>query len=561
MFNKQFFTSLFIVISMELSGCSHQLDVDKSTLASAVYQGSANTPLIYFNDDGILQLDRVQLRQSALVINLSESSVLTRLLKNTPYDAYKADDTFGTLHTTIGNQNQPTPNAFTQSLTNYLIKPQFPCQQPLYYRYFQHRYRYYDVEADCNGPVPFHIMSALDGGEIRWISPEKVDAVHLLFAASDDHLASRFGHVLVRLIVCPDKIENNRQEECARNVHEHLVLGYSAHINERNLNTLKALKGDYRAYLYAHDFMDTYQDYSIAQFRDLHSLPLKMQKTEREDLVRYLSEAHWSYSGNYKFFTNNCSTLLQQLLRHVWTDFSQASDTHSEYFRPDSFFKAMQESSLTNNAYEDDLINAENHGFYFPSTEPVYEKALATIHLAADKTLYKNLESYLSTNPVIRYQTAVNTPALYDKLLNDQHILGAQLTLESLSVIYYENLMRQKLSHFFEKNDIQSVKEKMQNHLDSHEMKIFEACIEYPISSISSPVKRTNGIPSTEEAKIDDHYLKICSAPENYEIIEYIRNIIGSLDPDRWASFKKVVLLWVESMNNFERFSVIKGKL
>lgn len=244
-------------------------------------------------------------------------AVLIDILTRTGNSYLLSDGEFARVNAIVtgeGRQRQ----SYATALANYLTLPDFVCQQPVYGRYFQGRYGASPVAKPCPEEVPFSVLTQDEGAQIVWLDPRRVKSIHLLFAGKSRSMASRFGHVALRLVVCPEG--KATEADCDSNLFEHVVLGFRAHIDELSLDTLKALSGDYKTYLFANRFMDVYQEYAIDEFREIYSLPLRMDDAQRETMVRELAEIHWSYAGSYNFFTRNCATILQKALRATWRE-------------------------------------------------------------------------------------------------------------------------------------------------------------------------------------------------------------------------------------------------
>jgi len=169
--------------------------------------------------------------------------VLLDVLTHSQDQALIPDDEFVSLRNVVIGVQREQEQPYAAALASYLTQSDFSCQQPLYGRYFQRRYSAEPTEYQCPAEVPFSVLTRYDGATNVWLDPKRVKSIHLLFAGMSESLASRFGHLALRLVVCPEG--KTSASECDANLFEHLVLGYQAHIDELSLNTLKALNGDY----------------------------------------------------------------------------------------------------------------------------------------------------------------------------------------------------------------------------------------------------------------------------------------------------------------------------
>jgi hypothetical protein len=256
------------------------------------------------------------------------------------------DKAFGAIVSVVRSPGDQSLSAEYESARSaYLTDPTFKCRHPILSRHLAGQVQSLVGEPSCQDPVPFNVVARQKGSQTLWIDPKVVRNIHLLFAGKGTAMMSRFGHVSLRLIVCPSRASD--EKACDENLAQHLVVGFGAHVNDLEIDLFKALRGGYRASLFASRFMDAYRDYAIDEFREMYSLPLALTTAQREDMVRELSEIHWSYAGTYDFFSSNCSSLLQRALRVIWPESVQSPSMAQDFMRPDRFFTEMRTSSLS----------------------------------------------------------------------------------------------------------------------------------------------------------------------------------------------------------------------
>jgi len=126
------------------------------------------------------------------------------------------DAAFEKLHKVVSGNNPPLDESYSAALAAYLTQSDFACQQPMYATYFQHRYAADEVVSTCSAQVPFSVLTQYEGAKTVWIYPKRVKSIHLLFASKSASMASRFGHVALRLVVCPDG--KTASEDCDTNL-------------------------------------------------------------------------------------------------------------------------------------------------------------------------------------------------------------------------------------------------------------------------------------------------------------------------------------------------------
>lgn len=463
-----------------------------------------------------------------------------------PASAHEPDAEFGKLQA-VAKGKHVQPDSFAELLKDYTQQSDFNCTHPLFARYFQQRYPTQTPFKPCSAPVPFFIMTRLDSVHPVWIDPKRVRSIHLLFAGNGQGFASRYGHVALRLVVCP--ASDSPDTDCDLNVREHVVLGYGAHIDDLELDTFKALKGGYNAYLFASPFMDTYQNYAIGEFREIYSLPLRLNTEQRERMVRELAEIHWGFADEYHFFSKNCTTLLQQALRGLSPEFTTSREMADDYLRPDHFFNALRNSPLAEGEKLASLERAEQEGYYFSSTKPFYEQAVTVIKAAMSQATFSDIESYLKVGPVHRRQAIVQDSEYVYKLQSDRHLRDAQIMLEELAAIRSERELMMATARYFH-DHLPGRLDTLRRRLDAEQANAFEECLLAPIALLVRPIQRQEGIPDEFSIASPAKLSPVCKTPEGLKHLDEALSAIGEIDPEHWQPIARVAHYWKESISN-----------
>lgn len=196
------------------------------------------------------------------------------------------------------------------------LDPDYRCRRPAAYG---------DLEGTL-GVRPFprstcrvnHVAHA--GGTRLVLDPARIYQVHLLLAAAGTEMASRFGHLMLRLVRCaPDRAEIG--PPCLEDLQDHVVLGFAADLRgERGIDPLKGLTGGYTTRLFVKPLTEVIIEYTETEFRDLRSLPLRLSREELERLVLRALEVHHSYASRYYFVSNNCAVEALRLLQAASPD-------------------------------------------------------------------------------------------------------------------------------------------------------------------------------------------------------------------------------------------------
>lgn len=474
-------------------------------------------------------------------------AALLELVTHTADPALLPDANFESLSEVVVGDNRAA-DAYGQALADYLLQTDFACQQPLYAVYMQRRYAAGRAVQPCHSAVPFAVISRYDGAQITWLDPRRVQSIHLLFAGQSGQMASRFGHVALRLVVCPQTHATGAA--CDANLFEHVVVGFLAHVDGWSIDTLKALGGDYRAYLFANRFMDVYQEYAIEEFREIYSIPLRLSDAERASMLRELADIHWRYAGKYNFFTRNCATLLQEALRKSWPAFVENAHLKTDYLRPDSLFEAIKASGLAESSKLDKLDAAERSGHFFSSTREFYARALAEVRAAMLKPAFTDLDSYLEITPAKRHQDQVDDVQFTAQLASNQHLREAQIMLEEYAVLRSMRVMLMAVARYFEQQGILVRSEAIRQKLDAEHGRIFDDCLLAPIKAHMSPLQRLKGIPGEVDRLPGPASVVRCESPQNQRLMLETIARIGDPDSEQWQELMGINRYLVDSVSN-----------
>ena len=311
-----------------------------------------------------------------LISACSPLKLHTGVVSDANFDSFKPDLRFARLASLVyGHElDSKSLSEFYVSERELFSKDKlYPCRHPSFASYFAEKLSTDLDEGFCSSLLPLRILDRNASSNVRWLDPARVREIHLLYASPGVDVISGFGHVSLRLIVCPDL--DSSKLDCDENLAEHLVLGFAAEVNEFDLALWKGVFGGYEASLVATPFLENYHTNTIVEDRHLYSLPLKLNQHEVRKIVRELVEVHWSFKGDYRFFTNNCATFLQDTLSTLFPADMAEHTKQNRSIRPDVFFESLSSSDLVDASVLDSLKQAEKEGYYFPSNWPYYRQA------------------------------------------------------------------------------------------------------------------------------------------------------------------------------------------
>ncbi|EQC44277.1 PF13387 domain protein [Bacteriovorax sp. Seq25_V] len=209
---------------------------------------------------------------------------------------------------------------FAVNFEFYFLDEQYACHRPSKFDFFsrvleegrERKYKCYSEEIT---------IPTSRGLETINISPDNVKGVSYLFSGEGDDIASSFGHAQLLLELC----SNNN---CSKT--NKYTFSFVADIAGSTYSLYSGLTGKYQSKLRGTDYALTKIQYNVIELRDITEYPLKLNRTEKTRLLRFLLENFWEYQGNYKFITNNCSSELLRLFKYAFDDkniYAQNIDT------------------------------------------------------------------------------------------------------------------------------------------------------------------------------------------------------------------------------------------
>lgn len=261
---------------------------------------------------------------------------------------------------------------------HFLYDPSYKCRRPNHYDIFSRKLKIAPHEEfSCESNTKITMSSQSMGGSpvvIRHLDPKRLYEVHYLFAGKGDAAMSRFGHSMFRLVMCaPGKVVG---PNCLQDHGYHIVVSFRANIQDVTMDYAKGINGEYPSQLFFLTLTDVINEYTKGEFREIHSLPLKLSEKEKERFMARASELYWSYKGKYYFFTNNCATEAMNLLRVAMTE--NKGVQKESIVTPLGMNSYLIKSKIGDDSVFKDLKIAEKRGYYFPA---VSDKLLDSMKL------------------------------------------------------------------------------------------------------------------------------------------------------------------------------------
>ncbi|WP_231701509.1 DUF7844 domain-containing protein [Halopseudomonas xinjiangensis] len=261
------------------------------------------------------------------------------------------------------------------NLEYFLLDPEYACRRPELYDYFADHFDWAPPRAACGQSYPY-LRAGLrdDHPVVGSIDPSRLYAVHYLLAEPNREWASRWGHSMLRVVLCaPGRAPG---PDCLLDLEHHLVLSFRAFVNDLQLSSWDGLTGEYPSRLFILPLGQVVDEYTRLELRGLQSIPLELSAEQRADLIRQAAQLHWSYDGRYYFVSNNCAVETLKLLRIGTRDSRLAT---LESITPTGLLQALDARGMADLEVINDRNAALRRGYYFDSQRQRYERMLMVV--------------------------------------------------------------------------------------------------------------------------------------------------------------------------------------
>jgi hypothetical protein len=201
---------------------------------------------------------------------------------------------------------------FAVNLERFLRDPGYACRRPALFDFLAARVgtpRHAEA-ARCAPDLPFLVPA----GEpvLEALDPARVYGIEYLLAEPTDAAMSRWGHGMLRLVVCaPDRPPG---PDCRFDLRHHRVLSFRASVDDVQVSGWRGLTGRYPSRLFVLPLTQVVEEYTAIELRGLRSVPLRLSDSEKAGLLQRAAQLHWSYDGRYTFLGNNCASETFKLL-------------------------------------------------------------------------------------------------------------------------------------------------------------------------------------------------------------------------------------------------------
>ncbi|UCJ16653.1 DUF4105 domain-containing protein [Pseudomonas sp. MM211] len=252
----------------------------------------------------------------------------------------------------------------------FLLDPGYACRRPSLARFFSEHFGWSPANATPCGTGYAYLNAGRDFDKqaLANLDPERVYEVDYLLAEANQNMASRWGHSMLRLVICAPG--RPRGPDCRLDLDQHLVLSYRAFVGDVQLSSWDGLTGAYPSRLFVLPLAQVIEEYTKVELRSLASVPLTLPRDRLEQLVARAVEQHWSYDGDYFFVSNNCAVETLKLLRSG-TDMARLQDLDS--ITPIGLLEVLEARGLADSSMLENSREALRLGYRFDSFRDRYQ--------------------------------------------------------------------------------------------------------------------------------------------------------------------------------------------
>ncbi|GAB6197172.1 DUF7844 domain-containing protein [Lysobacter xanthus] len=265
------------------------------------------------------------------------------------------------------------------NLEHWMLDVEYPCRRPALYRYFAARAGSTATAPSCAPPVFVRAdaTGAADPSPVLTLDPSRIYAVDYLLAEPDARPMSRWGHAMLRLVVCaPGRAPG---PDCRLDVAWHEVLSFRAFVDDVRVSAWRGVAGGYPSRLFVLPMPRVVDEYTKLELRGLRSVPLRLSREDIAAVVERAAQVHWSYDGRYRFVTANCAVETWRLLHDA---VPRLADAPLSSLSPTGLLRRLEGAHLVDDVPRD-ASEALRLGYRFDSQAMHYQALLDTARASA----------------------------------------------------------------------------------------------------------------------------------------------------------------------------------
>jgi len=281
---------------------------------------------------------------------------------------------------------------FAVNVEHYLLDPQYACRRPALHRYLEQRLGAVS-NTRCANELLYVDAGEGDGGALATIDPARVYAIDYLLAEGNAQPMSRWGHSMLRLVVCaPGRVPG---PDCRLDLAHHRVLSFRAFVDDVQISSWSGLAGGYPSRLFVLPMEQVIDEYTKVELRGLRSVPLRLSQDEIAAVLERTAQLHWSYDGRYYFLGNNCAAETWKLLHDSVPRFvGQGIGS----ITPTGLLRRLENAGVADASVLGDDAEALRLGYRFESQGAYFEQLYATAKTSLSLP-YRTVTQWMDLSP------------------------------------------------------------------------------------------------------------------------------------------------------------------
>nr|WP_313227776.1 DUF4105 domain-containing protein [Stenotrophomonas pavanii] len=258
---------------------------------------------------------------------------------------------------------------------HFVLDSTFACRRPALAQWYQAHFGAPPSlpQPQCAAALPLLQAESEEGAaSLLQLDPARVYAVDYLFAEGSAQPMSRWGHSMLRLVICkPGRVPG---PDCRLDLEHHRVLSFRAFVGDVQISNWRGLTGGYPSRLFVLPLQQVVDEYTKVELRGLQSLPLRLHREEIASLLERTAQVHWSYDGRYYFVSNNCAVETAKLLQ---AGVPRLGEAGLAQLSPRGLKRRLVRLDALDDRVLADRSAAQAQGYYFASARDQYQQLFA----------------------------------------------------------------------------------------------------------------------------------------------------------------------------------------
>lgn len=258
---------------------------------------------------------------------------------------------------------------------HFVLDSEFACRRPALAQWYQTHFGTPPSlpQPQCSTTLPLLQAESEEGAaSLLQLDPARVYAVDYLFAEGSAQPMSRWGHSMLRLVIC--KPGRAPGPDCRLDMEYHRVLSFRAFVGDVQISNWRGLTGGYPSRLFVLPLQQVVDEYTKVELRGLQSLPLQLDRSEIASLLERTAQVHWSYDGRYYFVSNNCAVETAKLLQ---AGVPRLGEAGLAQLSPRGLKRRLVRLGVLDEGVLTDHDAAQAQGYYFASARDHYQQLFA----------------------------------------------------------------------------------------------------------------------------------------------------------------------------------------